>query len=98
MDLAKEFLAEVLNERICLASNFSSNLLISGNEKKNTTNSSSCQMAISTNKQQEEAMVKASNYLENTMSVSVHVLLGHSECKEAGDKLCQAMQDTEVFF
>uniref|UniRef100_A0A915LZW0 Uncharacterized protein n=1 Tax=Meloidogyne javanica TaxID=6303 RepID=A0A915LZW0_MELJA len=32
MDLTKEFLAEVLNERICLASNFSS-----GNEKKNLT-------------------------------------------------------------
>ena len=32
MDLIKEFLAEVLNERICLASNFSS-----VNEKKNLT-------------------------------------------------------------
>nr|CAD2129636.1 unnamed protein product [Meloidogyne enterolobii] len=79
MDLIKEFLAEVLNESICLASNF-----FSGNEKKNLT---------TTNKQQESAIIEANKYLENLKSVSIHVLLGHSECKESADKLCS----TEVF-
>nr|CAD2182650.1 unnamed protein product [Meloidogyne enterolobii] len=95
MDLAKEFLAEVLNERICLASNFSS-----GNEKKNlttTTTISSSSSPPTTNKQQESAIIEANKYLENLKSVSIHVLLGHSECKESGDKLCSAMQDTEVW-
>ncbi|CAK5053849.1 unnamed protein product [Meloidogyne enterolobii] len=90
MDLAKEFLAEVLNERICLASNFSS-----GNERKTTNSSSSS--CPTTNKQQESAIIEANKYLENLKSVSIHVLLGHSECKEVGDKLCSAMQDTEVW-
>nr|CAD2209284.1 unnamed protein product [Meloidogyne enterolobii] len=94
MDLPKEFLAEVLNERICLASNFSS-----GNEKKNltTTTNSSLSCPTQTNKQQESAIIEANKYLENLKSMSIHVLLGHSECKEVGDKLCSAMQDTEVF-